>query len=146
MRKQQEPPYNTVNCIQYLVINCNGSVESLSLVQLFVMPWTVAWRLLYPWGFSTKNTGMSCHSLLQKTFLTQELNSGLLHCRWVLCQLSHQGNPQNIWSVYLMLEIHPRGQKDVKGKGTVIKLSLEMMRFFGVFFFSLSLSNTCNVM
>ena len=35
-----------------------------------------------------------------------------------------------------MLEIHPRGQtEDVKGKGTIIKPSLEMMRFF-VFFFS----------
>ena len=41
-----------------------------------------------------------------------------------------------------MLEIHPRGQKDVKGKGTVIKLSLEMMRFFGGVFFFLFLSQT----
>ena len=45
--------YNTVNCIQYLVINYNGNVShSLSLVQLFVTPWTVAFRLLYPWEFS----------------------------------------------------------------------------------------------
>ena len=34
-----------------------------------------------------------------------------------------------------MLEIHPRGQKDVKGKGTAIKPSLEMMRFLVFFFF-----------
>ena len=36
-----------------------------------------------------------------------------------------------------MLEIHPRGQKDVKGKGIAIKPSLETMRFLG--FFPLSL-------
>ena len=32
-------------------------------------------------------------SLLQQIFLTQELNQGLLHfCRWILYQLSYQGN------------------------------------------------------
>ena len=36
-----------------------------------------------------------------------------------------------------MLEIRPRGQKDVKGKGIAIKPSLEIMRFLG--FFPLSL-------
>ena len=40
-----------------------------------------------------KNTGMGSLSLLQGTFLTQELNQGLLHCRQILCQLSYQGNP-----------------------------------------------------
>ena len=32
----------------------------------------------------------SC-SLLQGTFTTQGSNSGLLHCRWILYQLSYQG-------------------------------------------------------
>ena len=31
-------------------------------------------------------------SLLQGIFLTQELNQGLLHCRWILYQLSYQGS------------------------------------------------------
>ena len=31
-------------------------------------------------------------SLLQTTFLTQELNWGLLHCRWILYQMSYQGS------------------------------------------------------
>ena len=31
---------------------------------------------------------------LQRIFLTQELNWGLLHCRWILYQLSFQGSPQ----------------------------------------------------
>ena len=40
-----------------------------------------------------KNTGVGCHALLQGIFPTWESNLGLLHCRWILYQLSHQGNP-----------------------------------------------------
>ena len=36
---------------------------------------------------------MCCHFLLQGIFLTQGLNSGLLHYRQVLYCLSHQGSP-----------------------------------------------------
>ena len=43
-------------------------------------PWTVA-RLLYPWGFPGKNTGVGFHFFLQGIFPTQALNPGLLHCR-----------------------------------------------------------------
>ena len=39
-----------------------------------------------------KNTGVGSLSLLQGTFLTQDLNQGLLHCRWILCQLSYEGS------------------------------------------------------
>ena len=46
-------------------------------------------RLLCPWDFSDKNTGVGCHSLLQGTFLTQGLNPGILHCRQTLYRLSH---------------------------------------------------------
>ena len=35
-------------------------------------------RLLYPWDFPGKNTGMGCHFLLQGVFLTQESNPSLL--------------------------------------------------------------------
>ena len=41
-----------------------------------------------------KNTGMGCHALLQGIFPTQGLNPGLLHCRWTLYRLSHQGSPR----------------------------------------------------
>ena len=40
-----------------------------------------------------KNTGVGSLSLLQRIFLIQELNQGLLHCRWMLYQLSYQGSP-----------------------------------------------------
>ena len=36
-------------------------------------------RLLYPWGFPGKNTGVGCHSLLQGIFPTQGLNPHLLN-------------------------------------------------------------------
>ena len=40
-----------------------------------------------------KNTGVGSPSLLQVIFLTQESNQRLLHCRWILYQLSFQGSP-----------------------------------------------------
>ena len=51
-------------------------------------------RLLHPWDFPGKNTGVSCHFLLQETFPTQGLNPGLPHCRQTLYRLSHQGSPR----------------------------------------------------
>ena len=43
-----------------------------------------------------KNTGVGCHALLQGIFLPQESNQGLLHCRWILYQLSYQGSPDSV--------------------------------------------------
>ena len=40
-----------------------------------------------------KNIGVGSLTLLQGIFLTQELNQGLLHCRWILYQLSYQRSP-----------------------------------------------------
>ena len=42
-----------------------------------------------------KNTGASSRFLLQGFFLTQGLNPGLLHGRWILYPLSHQGSPRS---------------------------------------------------
>ena len=36
-----------------------------------------------------KNTGVGSLSVLQRIFPTQESNWGLLHCRWILYQLSY---------------------------------------------------------
>ena len=40
-----------------------------------------------------KNTGVGGLSLLHGIFPSQELNRGLLHCKWILYQLSSQGSP-----------------------------------------------------
>ena len=37
-----------------------------------------------------KNTGVSCHALLQRIFPTQGSNPGLSHFKWILYRLSHQ--------------------------------------------------------
>ena len=41
-----------------------------------------------------RNTRVGSLSLLQWIFLTQELNQGLLHCRWIPYQLSYQESPK----------------------------------------------------
>ena len=50
--------------------------------------------------FPGKNTGMGSHFLLQKLFLTQGSNPGLLHCRQILHRLRHQGSPTVCISVF----------------------------------------------
>ena len=50
--------------------------------------------LYSPWNSPGQNTGVGGLPLLQWIFATQELNWGLLHCRWILYQLSYQGNPK----------------------------------------------------
>ena len=57
------------------------------------MPWTTACQAPLSVEFCGKNTGVGIHSLIQGIFLTQGSNPGLLHCRWILYHLSHQGNP-----------------------------------------------------
>ena len=45
-------------------------------------------RLLGPWDFPGKDTGVGWHFLLQGIFPTQGSNPGLLHCRQILYWLS----------------------------------------------------------
>ena len=40
-----------------------------------------------------KNTGVGSHALLQGTFPSQGSNPHLLHCRWILYQLTHLESP-----------------------------------------------------
>ena len=47
-----------------------------------------------PWNSPGQNTGVGSLSLLQGIFPTQGSNPGLLHCRQILYQLSHQGSPR----------------------------------------------------
>ena len=48
-------------------------------------------RLLRPWDFPGKSTGVGCHFLLQGIFPTQGSNPGLPHCSQTLYHLSQQG-------------------------------------------------------
>ena len=49
-------------------------------------------RLLWPWDFPGKNTGVGCHFLLQGIFPAQGLDPSISHCRQTLYRLSHQGS------------------------------------------------------
>ena len=40
-----------------------------------------------------KNTGVGILSLLWEPYSDPGINQGLLHCRWILYQLSYQGSP-----------------------------------------------------
>ena len=54
-----------------------------------------------PWNSPGQNTGLGGLSLLQRIFQTQGSNPGLLHCRWILYQLSHKGSPRTLeWVAY----------------------------------------------
>ena len=58
--------------------------------------------LYSPWNSPGQNTGVGSFSLLQRTFPNQGLNPGLLHCKQILYQLSHKGNPRILqWVTYL---------------------------------------------
>ena len=68
-------------------------VKLLSRARLFATPWIVACtKLLCPWDFQGKSTGVGCHFLLQGIFPTQGSNPALSHCRQMLYRLSHQGS------------------------------------------------------
>ena len=54
-----------------------------------------------PWNSPGQNTGVGSLSLPQGIFPTQGSNIGLLHCRWILHQLSHKGSPRILeWVAY----------------------------------------------
>ena len=64
--------------------------QSLSVVSNSLWP-----RGLYsPWNSPGQNSGVGNHSLLQGIFPTQGSKPGLLHCRQILHQWSHQGSPR----------------------------------------------------
>ena len=56
-------------------------------------------RLLCPWDFPGKDTGVGCHFLLQGIFQTQGLNPSLLHCRQILYWLSYKGSLVRVYSM-----------------------------------------------
>ena len=65
---------------------------SRSIVSGSLQPhgWWLA-RLLCSWDSPGKKAGVCCLFLLEGVFLTQGSYPSLLHCRWILYLLSHQG-------------------------------------------------------
>ena len=72
-----------------VMYGCEKESESCSVVSDSLWPH----GLYSPWNSLGQNTGVGSLFPLQGIFPTQGLNPGLLHCRWMLCQLSHKGSP-----------------------------------------------------
>ena len=87
--------YLLIFCFDNLSIGVSGVLKwkwSRSVVSDSLRPHGLyLTRLLSPWNFPGKNTGVGCHFLLQRIFLTQRSNLGLPHCRQMLYRLSHRG-------------------------------------------------------
>ena len=86
-----------LSCLFVLCLNSyslcgNGSLVTKSFLILLRPHGMQPTRLLCPWDFPGKTTGVGCHFFLQGIFLTQGLNLRPLHCRWILYWLSHQGS------------------------------------------------------
>ena len=66
-----------------------------------VLQLNYTWTVYHPLNSLGKNTEVGSLSLLQGIFPTQGSNPGLLHCRQILYQLSHQGSPRILgWVAY----------------------------------------------
>ena len=76
----------------------------------FAAPWTVPTRLLCPWDFPGKNTGVGYHFLLQQIFPTQRSNLHLLRGRqilyhWATWEAQSSGLPYTFdFSIYFYLK------------------------------------------
>ena len=93
-------------CVLFLLLNLFIKNEYV-LVSIYGCPFLMAQMVkkvkvkvaqscptLYsPWNSPGQNTGVGNLSLLQGIFPTQRSKPGLPHCRWILYQLSSQGNP-----------------------------------------------------
>ena len=112
-----------------------GGIESESeVVSDSATPWTVAYHAPPSMGFPGKGTGVGCHCLLQRIFLTRGLNLGLLHCRQTFYHLSHQGS-QVILALGRLIKskLHVRTEKWLQpkirtlGRSISVRWNEEMM-------------------
>ena len=107
---------------------------SLSCVQPFVIPYTVACQAPLSWNPPGKNTGVGCHDLLQGIFLTQRLNLGLLYYRWILYHLSHWWNNYTLKKTQKYRYLYTEGTYcfstvGKKGGGNVREIKISMFVF-----------------
>ena len=77
-----------------------------------------------------KNTGVVCHALLQGIVPTQGLNPGLLHCRHILYQLSHQGSPNMPYVPHFSHSSLPNHLPGSAAQPILLKSSLDYVTFF----------------
>ena len=95
-------PPKKKNQLMWFYASVSRSVVSNSLQPHGLYPA----RLLCPWGFSRQEywSGLPCP--FTGDLPTQGLNPGLLHCRQILCHLSHQGSPMQSIYIYVFIYIY----------------------------------------
>ena len=102
-----------LHAFPYLLYFTNKWVsETCSVVSYSLWPH----GLYSPWNSPGQNTRVGSLSLLQGIFPTQGPNPGLLHCRWILYQLSHKRSPRILeWIAYPFSRgsFQPRNQTEV---------------------------------
>ena len=91
------PMNETYNRASHTQLCCAVTCERCSVVSIFLQ----THGLYNPWNSPGQNPGVGILCLLQGIFPTQWSNPGLLHCRQILYQLSHQQNPRILeWVAY----------------------------------------------
>ena len=104
------PPQSLVSCVRLLVTPWTAARQaplSMGILQARILEWVAmpssrgsSQPRDQTQGDSSpseppgkpKNIGVGSLIPSPGNFLTQELNQGLLHCRWILYQLSYQGS------------------------------------------------------
>ena len=90
----------------------------LSHVQFFVIHGLQLTKLLCPWDFPGKNTGVGCHLLLQGIFPTQGLNSHLLcFLHWQVdysLLVPHEKPHKYIYSIFFWISFPFRSPQSIK--------------------------------
>ena len=88
----------------YMTLSKGWKWQSLSHVQLFETPWTLAHPSPLLWTSPGKNTGVSCHSLLQRSTQPRDWTQVFYIAGRFFYHLSHQG----IHFIYnCVKELHP---------------------------------------
>ena len=83
-------------------------------------------QLYSPWNSPGQSIGVGSLSLLQEIFPTQGLNPGLMCCRQILYQLSHQGSPANV--LFKIISLRLCGKLCWVSRSKFIFLSLSNFR------------------
>ena len=91
--------------------------ESHSVVSNSLWPY----GLYSPWNSLGQNARVGSLSLLQGIFPIQGSNPDLLHCQWILCQLSYHGRPHQMQVGSLCNDETGKGKKQAKGRNRLRK-------------------------
>ena len=104
INRNQSRNYTMTQClklakdISIIIISVLKKLETWKLCESYLVLYNSLWPhgLYSLWNSPGQNTGVGSLSLLQGIFPAQGLNPGLMHCRWILYQVSHQGSMAQI--------------------------------------------------